>query len=87
MKIIVSKFGQILISHPSGREAYLSAKAYLLPKKMASVEFDFKEVKVLTPSWISECVFLLKKDYPQVKISWLNTQNPSVSESLKMLEE
>ena len=87
MKIDVYKFGKLLISRPSGREAYLSAKAYLLPQKPDEVCFDFKNVKVLSPSWISEFVSLLKKDYPGVKISWLNTQNPSVFQSLKMLPE
>ena len=85
MKIDVSKFGKILISRPSGREAYMSAKAYLLPKKADSIEFDFSQVKVLSPSWISEFVSLLKKDYPEVKTVFLSSDNPSVSASLKML--
>lgn len=87
MKINVHKFGKILISRPAGREAYLSAKAYLLPKKLTKIQFDFKEVKVLSPSWIAEFVSLLKKDHPQITISWSNTQNPSVAQSLIMLEE
>lgn len=87
MKIQVHKFGKILISRPAGREAYLSAKAYLIPKKTDSVEFDFKEVKVLSPSWISEFISILKIDYPKAKISFSNTQNPSVSQSLSILED
>lgn len=86
MKIQVHKFGKILISRPAGREAYLSAKAYLIPKKTDSVEFDFKEVKVLSPSWISEFISFLKKDYPKVKIVYLPSNNPSVTQSLNMLE-
>ena len=85
MRIDVSKFGKILISRPSGREAYLSAKAYLLPKKPEKVEFDFSRVKVLTPSWISEFVYLMKKDFPDLKIVFIPSENSSVRESLKML--
>lgn len=85
MKIEVSKFGLILISRPAGREAYLSAKAYLFEKKFEKLEFDFKGVKVLSPSWISEFIENVKKDYPGVKIVFLPSDNPSISYSLEML--
>ncbi|MBM3283275.1 DUF4325 domain-containing protein [Candidatus Gottesmanbacteria bacterium] len=86
MIIKLHKFGEILISRPSGREAYLSAKAYLLDKKISLVEFDFAKVRVLSPSWIDEFVTLLKKDYPGIKIIFRKTGNPSVVESIKILK-
>ena len=86
MQLKISKFGHILISRPAGREAYLAAHAYSLPKKIDRIELDFKGVKVLSPSWISEFVSLLRKDYPAIEIKFLNTQNPSVSQSLDMIE-
>ena len=86
MKIEVYKFGKILISRPAGREAYLSARAYLFTKKIDRVEFDFRDVKVLSPSWISEFISNLKNDFPDAIIVYLPSDNPTVSQSLAMLE-
>ena len=76
------KFGEMLISRPAGREAYLSAKAYLLKNLGKDVGIDFEGVKVLTPSWIDEFITLFKKDYPDIKIKFTNIDNPSVTASL-----
>lgn len=86
MIIKVAKFGTLLTSRPSGQDAYFSAKAYLLPKKLKKIEFDFDGVKVLTPSWIDEFIILLKKDYKNTKIVFRKSNNPSVVYSLEMLE-
>lgn len=85
MIIKLYKFGDLLISRPAGREAYLSAKAYILGKKLAFLEIDFEKVKVLTPSWIDEFITLLKKDHPKVIIKFQNTDNPTVISSLKVI--
>lgn len=85
MIIKLYKFGDLLISRPAGREAYYGAKAYLLGKKPQVVEFDFHQVKVLTPSWIDEFIILLKKDYPGVTIRFSKSDNPSVISSLKII--
>lgn len=85
MKVKVSKFGEVLISRPAGREAYLSAKAYIFKDRMETIEFDFTGVKVLSPSWIAEFISFFKKDYPKVNIVFQSSQNPSINESLKML--
>lgn len=77
----------MLISRPAGREAYLSAKAYLLPNNPKTIEFDFEKVKVLTPSWIDEFITLLKKDYQGVKINFLQSDNPTVTASLKVISK
>ena len=87
MTIKLQKFGDMLISRPSGREAYLSAKAYLITEKDDLIELNFDGVKVLTPSWIDEFLNLLKKDYPRVKIKFLSSTNLTVIASLKAIEE
>lgn len=87
MKIKLVKFGTMLISRPSGREAYLTAKAYLLKGRPKTIEIDFDGIKVLTPSWIDEFLTSLKKEYPQSKIIILKSDNPSVSASLKILSK
>ena len=44
------KFGEILVSRPMGKDAYLSLTAYLLPKDITEpIQLDFKGVKVLAP--------------------------------------
>lgn len=86
MIIFLSKFGELLSSRPAGREAYFSAKAYLLPKNLKKIEFDFKDVKVLTPSWLDEFLILLKTDFPKVKLSFQKSTNPTVISTLKILQ-
>ena len=81
MIIKLAKFGEMLVSRPAGREAYLSAKAYLLKDKLRDIEIDFDGVKVLTPSWLDEFYTLLKNDYPGVSIRFLKSDNPSVTAS------
>ncbi len=87
MKIELKKFGEILISRPSGREAYLAMKAYLL-KGLANeekIEIDFNGVKVMAPSWADEVLTKIVHDYKNVKL--LNTGNASVQATLKTLKE
>lgn len=85
MKIQLKKFGEMLISRPAGREAYLAAKAYTLPAKPEKLEIDFEGVEVLTPSWADEFITPLQKSFPQVKL--INTENPSVKATLEILSE
>lgn len=86
MKIKLAKFGEMLIARPAGREAYLSAKAYLLKGRLPVVEISFDGVKVLTPSWLSEFLALFKKDFPKTKINFLASENSSVQATLKILK-
>lgn len=87
MTLELVKFGDMLISRPSGREAYLSAKAYLLKESLVEVVVNFDGVKVLTPSWLDEFFTLFKKDYPKTKITFLKSNNPSVSASLEIISK
>ena len=88
MMIKISNFGDILMSRPAGREAFLMAKAYILKElsKYDEITLDFDEVKVLTPSWADEFICGIKKDYSGT-IQFINTENPSVKASLKTVLE
>lgn len=51
VKISMKKFGEILISRPAGKEAFLATSTYLLsPPPTGTIELDFAGVKVLAPS-------------------------------------
>ncbi len=86
MRIEVKKFGEILVSRPAGREAYLVLKSYLKPKTPDEpIELDFSGVKVLAPSWADEVVGALKREYG-ARVQCKPSGNLSVVESLKIIE-
>jgi len=87
MRIELKKFGTVLTSRPAGKEAYLSARAYLLPKdKNEPVEIDFSGVQVLSPSWADEFITPIKNEFGK-NLILLPSDNSSVKASLEMLEE
>lgn len=83
MIIKIGDFGENLVSRPEGREAFLSARAYIIGREEKEFILDFAGVEVLTPSWIDEFVSNLKKEFSRAEVSYKNTDNPSVFESLK----
>jgi hypothetical protein len=87
MRIELKKFGEILISRPSGREAYLAMSAYTTKdlKEGEIIEIDFSGIKVLTPSWADEVITPLAQKFKNLK--FLNTENSSVQATLKTLRE
>ena len=85
MKIELKKFGTVLTSRPAGKEAYLAAKAYSLPKdKNEKIEVDFAGVEVLTPSWADEFITPLLGDYPG-QVSLLPSDNASIKATLEII--
>ena len=86
MEVKVSNFGDILMSRPAGREAFLMAKAYVFKKLKPdeTITLDFDGIKVLAPSWADEFVTGIKKDYANI-VQCINTENPSVKASLKII--
>jgi hypothetical protein len=88
MEIKVSNFGDILLSRPAGREAFLMAKAYVFNqlKTDEDITLDFDEIKVLAPSWADEFISGVKREYTN-EIQYINTENPSVKASLKTVLE
>ncbi|GMX58171.1 MAG: hypothetical protein YFSK_5140 [Candidatus Yanofskyibacterium parasiticum] len=87
MKIQIKKFGEMLMSRPAGREAYLALSAYLIKDvdRQELLEIDFDGVKVLTPSWADEVITKLAQEFPNIKL--LNTQNSTVQATLKTLRK
>lgn len=87
MRVELKKFGEILVSRPAGREAYLAMSAYLikgLPEDEV-IEIDFFGIKVLTPSWADEVITKIARDFKNIKL--VNTANLTVKATLKTLTE
>lgn len=87
MKIELKKFGTVLTSRPAGKEAYLAAKAYSLPKNgKEKIEVDFSGVEVLAPSWADEFITPLFSEYPG-RIVLLPSSNASVIATLEIIKK
>lgn len=85
MVIYIKKFGEVLVSRPSGREAWLAYQPELNEiSKSEAVVVDFTGVKVLAPGWTDEFVTPLRKRFGS-RVELLNTGNSSVSASLAFL--
>ena len=87
MVIAINNFGDILMSRPAGREAFLMAKAYVFKeiKENDDIILDFDGIKVLAPSWADEFITGLKKEYSN-RVQYVNTENPSVKATLKVID-
>lgn len=88
MIIDMRKFGEILNSRPSGREAFLAFRPRLLHDLQSeeAILIDFKGIKVLTPSFADEFITSLIQQYPG-KLSFKNTQNITVQKTLEFLSQ
>ena len=84
-KIEVKKFGDILTSRPSGREAALATKAYIRLSPGEKIELDFTGVLSVGPSWLDEFLSLLQQAYGNERVICLPTDNPSVNSSLAVI--
>lgn len=88
MTVQINKFGDLLMSHPAGKEAFLLAESHLFNSLGESEEIilDFADVKVLTPSWAEEFIYGFKNIHKNL-MSFVNTSNPSVEASLRTILE
>lgn len=79
----MQKFGTILNSRPSGREAFLRA-IQIVNGSLTSekIILDFLGVEVLTPSFADEFLHLLKDKYRGREIRLENTESATVKETL-----
>lgn len=85
MRIALSKFGEMLVSRPAGRDALLAASAYLKPaSETESIELDFDGVHVLTPSWADEFITGLRAKYGD-RLVLLPSDNTSVKLTLQAI--
>ena len=86
MIIAVSKFGEILVSRPAGREHALIMRSSFRPAtKGEPVELDFAGVRVVAPSWLDEVLTLLRQEYGD-RVRCMPSTNASLLQSLKTLE-
>jgi uncharacterized protein YlzI (FlbEa/FlbD family) len=87
MRIELKKIGDILVSRPAGREAFLAISAYNLKdlKEDEEIEIDFSGVKVIAPSWADEVITKIAEKFKNVKL--LNAENETVQATLKTLRE
>jgi len=86
MKILLKKYGRILISRPAGREAALAMKTTVRPATDEAIELDFEGVLSVGPSWLDEVLTSLRTDYGKDRVICLPTKNPSVIESLRVID-
>lgn len=87
MIIYLKKFGTILISRQTGREAFAALQTQLADmKENEKLELDFEGVITLSPSWGDEFFSPLLKKYSS-RLVLINTKNPSVKATLKLLEK
>ena len=87
MRMLVKKFGKILTSRPAGRDAFMSAKAYLLHMKKPDEKLvlDFEGVDVMGPSWADEFITPLRELYGHENVGMENTENESIKASIAIL--
>ncbi len=87
MIIELKKFGTTLVSRPSGKEAWLAFQPVLRETPQnEKIIVDFDGVVVLTPSWADEFLTPLRDNY-KGKVELINIDNPSVKESLEILNK
>jgi hypothetical protein len=87
MTIEIKKFGTMLISRQSGKEA-LAAFEPLLKNISENEEviIDFDGVITFSPSWGDEFLTSLAKRYGD-RFKLMDTDNPSVITTIEILEE
>lgn len=85
MQIIqLKKFGNVLLSRPSGQEAFNAIRPQLDPNTL--VKIDFNDVLTVSPSWLDEFLTRLA-DFNQGKVELLPTNNASVLVTLPVLAQ
>ena len=87
MRIPLIKFGEFLMSRPSGHEAaQIMTGSYAPANESETIELDFEGVFATGPSWLHEVVIGLQSVFPKNKIVVLDRGNNSVLESLKFID-
>lgn len=87
MTIELKKFGNILISRSAGREAFAALQTSLQSiSPDENLEIDFTGVITFSPSWGDEFLSPLQKQFGNKFILINIANNPSVIESLKIIE-
>ena len=86
MTIYITKFGSVLTSRPSGKEAYAAFLPILAgAKKNEDVLVDFDGISTFSPSWGDEFLTPLQKKIGG-RLTLKNLSNPSVALTISTLE-
>jgi len=86
MTITISKFGTVLSSRQSGKEAYAAFLPTLADlKDEEDLLVDFDGVSAFSPSWGDEFLTPLQKSFGD-RLTLKNVSNPSVSLTITTLE-
>jgi len=86
MTINLEKFGTMLISRQTGKEAYLALQPLIRDiKRGEDIEIDFSGVSTFSPSWGDEFLTPLLNRYGK-NIILKNTDNPSVKATIEVIE-
>ena len=75
MILEMKKFGNILNSRPSAREAVLRVKQIINGSMDEEITLDYNGVEVLTPSFADELIIGIKKLYPDKKLKYTGYEN------------
>lgn len=87
MKILLEKFGTMLVSRQGGREAFSAFRSYLdNVTNDEKIEVDFNGVITFSPSWGDEFLTPLLKKYGD-NLILKNTRNLSVKATIEILEQ
>lgn len=86
MKIQIHKFGSILTSRESGKEAFGAFHPTIaaLPST-EPIEIDFTGIGTLSPSWADEFISKIQDIYGD-RVTLLPTENLSAKTTIKLLE-
>jgi hypothetical protein len=90
MILELKKFGTILNSRSSGREAILRVKQIVNGEKDTADDLvlDFTGVEVVTPSFADEFIRGLRETYPKKEIKIQGTEgNPVLKDVIKIVED
>ncbi len=90
MILELKKFGKILNSRSSAREAILRVRQIVNGEKDTADDLvlDFTEVDVVTPSFADEFIAGLKMQYPNKKVTTQGTEgNPVLNDVLHLIAE
>jgi len=89
MIVEVKKFGAILNSRPSGREAVLIVKQIINGSKdIDEIILDFNGVDIITPSFADEFISGIKEFYPKSNVKIIGMENnPVIKDVLNSIEK
>jgi hypothetical protein len=87
MIINIKKFGNILLSRPSGKESLMAFLSnFNNISEAENIIIDFSDISTFTPSWGDEFLTALYRKFGN-RLILKKSSNASVKASIEMLEE